>query len=83
MSVDKDVKRFEKILMMELKTPSLYNVGGFVLRRIKPGMLFNAKSCLKVNLATVVEGDPKSPFLIATTSRYRGRCYSFSWFSPL
>ena len=31
----------------------------------------------KVKLATVVEGDPKAPFSIATTPRCRGGCYSF------
>ena len=30
-----------------------------------------------VKLATLAEGDPKYPFSIATTSRYRGRHYSF------
>ena len=32
---------------------------------------------VKVKLATVVEGDPKAPFSIATTLRFRGGCYSF------
>ena len=31
----------------------------------------------KVKLATVVEGNPKAPFSIATTPRCRGGCYSF------
>ena len=31
----------------------------------------------KVKLATIVEGDPKAPFSIATTPRCRGGCYSF------
>ena len=31
----------------------------------------------KVKLATVVEGDPKAPFSIATTPWCRGGCYSF------
>ena len=30
-------------------------------------------------MATLVEGDSKAPFLIATTPRCRGGCYSFSW----
>ena len=30
---------------------------------------------------TVVEGDPKAPFSIATTPRCRGGCYSFPWAS--
>ena len=33
----------------------------------------------KVKLATIVEGDPKAPFSIATTPRR----YSFSWIAPL
>ena len=31
----------------------------------------------KVKLATVVEGDPKAPFSIATTPRCKGGRYSF------
>ena len=34
-------------------------------------------------LVTLVEGDPKAPFSIATTLRCRGRCYSIPWFAPL
>ena len=30
----------------------------------------------KVKLATLVEGDPKASFSIATTPRCRGGCYS-------
>ena len=37
----------------------------------------------KVRLATVVEGDHKAPFSIATTTRcWRGR-YFFPWITPL
>ena len=36
-----------------------------------------------VKLATLVESDPKSPFLIATTPKCRGGCYSFHWIAPL
>ena len=32
---------------------------------------------VKVKFATVVEGDPKAPFSIATTPRCTGWCYSF------
>ena len=32
---------------------------------------------------TVVEGNPKAPFLIATTPKYRGGRYSFRWIGPL
>ena len=31
-------------------------------------------------LATIVEGDPKAPFSIATTPRCSGGRYSFPWF---
>ena len=34
-------------------------------------------------LATVVEGDQKAPFPIATTPSCRGGCYSFPWIAPL
>ena len=34
-------------------------------------------------MATVVEGDPKAPFSIATTPRCRRERYSFPWIAPL
>ena len=34
-------------------------------------------------LATIVEGDQKAPFLIATTPRGREGRYSFPWIAPL
>ena len=34
-------------------------------------------------LVTVVKGDLKAPFLIATTARCRGGCYSIPWITPL
>ena len=37
----------------------------------------------QVKLATVVEGDQKAPFSIATTPRCRGGRYSFPWIAPL
>ena len=37
----------------------------------------------KVKLATVVEGDQKAPFSIATAPRFRGGSYSFPWIAPL
>ena len=36
----------------------------------------------KVKLKTVVEGDPKAPFSIATTPRCRGGLYSIPWIAP-
>ena len=38
---------------------------------------------LQVKLATIVEGDPMAPFLIATTPRCRGGHYSFPWIAPV
>ena len=37
----------------------------------------------KVSLATVVEGNQKAPFSIATTLSCRGGHYSFPWIVPL
>ena len=36
----------------------------------------------KVKLVTVIEGDQKAPFSIATTPRCRGGCDSFPWIVP-
>ena len=36
-----------------------------------------------VKLASVVEGDQKAPFSIATTLRCKGGRYSFPWIAPL
>ena len=38
---------------------------------------------VKVKLATIVEGDPKASFSIATTPRFRGGRYSIPWIAPL
>ena len=37
----------------------------------------------KSKLTTVVEGDPKVPFSIATTPRRKEGHYSFPWIAPL
>ena len=37
----------------------------------------------KKKLATIVEGDPKAPFSIATTPRCRGGRYSIPWIASL
>ena len=38
---------------------------------------------IRVKLATIVEGDPKAPFSIATTPRCRGGRYSIPRIAPL
>ena len=35
----------------------------------------------KVKLETIVKGNPKLPFSVATTPSYKGGCYSFPWIS--
>ena len=40
-------------------------------------------TAMKVKWATLVEGDQKVPFSIATIPRYRGGCYSFPCIAPL
>ena len=45
--------------------------------------LFKRKIKEKVKLATVVKGDQKAPFSIATTLRCRGGHYSFLWIALL
>ena len=37
----------------------------------------------RVKLPTVVKGNQKAPFSIATTLNCRGGCYSFPWIAPL
>ena len=44
--------------------------------------LFSHCKC-KVKLATIVEGDPKAPFSVATTLRFREGLYSFPWIASL
>ena len=47
-------------------------------------MSFSADEMLKkVNLATVVEGEPKALFSITTTPRCRGGCYTIPWIALL
>ena len=38
---------------------------------------------IKVKLVTIVEGDQKAPYSIATPPRCTGRRYSFFWITPL
>ena len=60
----------------------------FLIITILQAVCNMAKYCLeivksKLKLATVVEGDQKAPFSIATTPRRRGGRYSFPWIAPL
>ena len=38
---------------------------------------------VKVKYVTIVEGDPKASFSIATTQRCRGGRYTLPWIAPL
>ena len=46
-------------------------------RLLRRGLEFHVCTINKSKLATIVEGDPKAPFSIATTPRCRGGLYSF------
>ena len=46
-------------------------------------ILLNLSAYKLVKLATLVEGDQKAPFSIATTLRYRGGRNSIPWIDPL
>ena len=54
-------------------------VSAFALKLI----IIPSQSKSKVKLATIVEGDPKAPFSIATTPRCRGGSYSIPRIAPL
>ena len=57
-------------------TRDTYNYGEYI-NQFPP-------NTIKVNkLATIVEGDPKAPFSIATTPRCRGGRYSIPRIAPL
>ena len=56
-------------------TPAL----NYLMTKVSDSIIRNKK----VNLATVVEGDKKAPFSIATTPKCREGRYSFPWIAPL
>ena len=53
------------------------------LNRVFEAYLVLYKDSKENKLATFVEGDPKAPFLIATTPRCRGGRYLFPRITPL
>ena len=56
----------------------------FQIQFIKKYTSTDAYNILMLNkLATVIEGDQKAPFSIATIPRCRGERYSFPWIAPL
>ena len=68
-----------------------FNEKEFKIRKRKPKMQTDSdspkvsqnKQVSKVKLATIVEGDPKAPFSIATTPWCRGGRYSIPRIAPL
>ena len=46
-------------------------------------LCFSNKNKSKLKLTTLVEGDPKTPFSIATTPKCREGRYSFPWIASL
>ena len=49
----------------------------------KTSWTFSLLLYIYIMLVTIVEGDPKAPFLLASTLRCWGGCYTFSWIAPL
>ena len=71
------VLNFQKVLQKALKE-------GRRIKQSKHCEYANQdKYISKVKLATVVEGDQKAPFSIATTLWCKGGCYAFPWIAPL
>ena len=63
-----------------IKIKKILNIANCIIYIYIYKMLF---AIFIVKLATLVEGDQKAPFSIATTPRCRGRRYSFHWIAPL
>ena len=70
-----------------LKFFSLNRLIGFVwfygISTVIAYLMTNPPYTVKVKLATVVKGNTKAPFSIATTLRCRRGCYFFPWIAPL
>ena len=73
------VKWFQVFLY---NTNNLYTVIWFKITS-KDKHLWTIRASSKVKLATVVEGDPKASFSIATTLRCRGGRNTFPWIALL
>ena len=70
---------FDWLNLMQLINAIMVIVGLF----LRIFLLFKFSNSRVKKLATIVEGDPKAPFSIATTLRCRGGRYSFPWIAPL
>ena len=68
-----------KVSNLNYEFISVFCVSGFLLSINELWTFYVSK----VKLATIVEGDPKAPFSIATTPRCRGGRYSIPWIAPL
>ena len=53
------------------------------IKEVEVGTLRKSEGDVKVNLAILVENDPKAPFSIATAPRCRRGRYSIPWIAPL
>ena len=76
--------------LSKVVSSTIFKVFGMTRTGIEPrssGPLANTRPTGPMSrvlkLATVVKGDMKAPFLIATTPRCRGGSYSFPWIPPL
>ena len=69
-----------------LKHSRIFNIFDLYPKRYptkKPHSKPTRNGNIKLKLVTIVEGDPKAPFSIATTLRCRGGRYSFPRIDPL
>ena len=79
-------EKIEKVLLLSIQKTLLYKDNLSLLKYID-FMWFQrwgpVHNIAKVKLVTVVKGDPKAPFSIATIPRCRGGGYSIPWIAPL
>ena len=67
------------VCVVELKFPAYFPVDYLA----DPVVIIIIIIVSEVKLATVVKGDQKAPFSIATTPWYRGERYSLTWITLL
>ena len=59
------------------------NISNILVLSIIISTILSHYCIIKIKLATLVKGNPKAPFLIATTPRCKGGCYSIPLIVPL
>ena len=75
-----DTRRGENVQLFAITTMSLK----YILKKMhKRQQIYKISGRNKVKLKTLVEGDPKAHFWIATSPRCRRGRYSIPWIAPL